>query len=184
MLLPWNMRSNQGFQVDTEIKESTIAGAGTGRFTKVPISDGAVIRTDTIQPVDAFIASGGTAEDHTVAVEVKDVADLDKLAAFWGPHDERTKQMMSWFVSGVPGIPALFALSHSFHCNHSQPGNMKPQVRDGCLQFVAVVDIAAGAELITDYTTYGIPPFCKSWMAENGFEDVRTKEQQRNRIEN
>merc|ERR1719238_286039 len=87
VILPWKTNSVAGFRVQVEVKASGIPGAGTGRFAAQKVSKGAVVRSEPIQSVDKFIASGGTKENATVAIEIKDASDLDKLSSYYLEHD-------------------------------------------------------------------------------------------------
>eukprot|EP00927_Polykrikos_kofoidii_P024428 TRINITY_DN2221_c0_g1_i2.p1 TRINITY_DN2221_c0_g1~~TRINITY_DN2221_c0_g1_i2.p1 ORF type:complete len:258 (-),score=37.02 TRINITY_DN2221_c0_g1_i2:54-827(-) len=186
ILLPWNLHSEVGFDVPTEIKDSTIPNGGLGRFIKEFVTAGSVIRADPIISVQDFISSGGVSPSQTVAIEMLDAGDMDALVEHFAASRESSlehiRTMISWFVAGVPaertdrGRPLVYLLAHSFHSNHSdaEHANIETVVENGLLLQKTVRDISPDSEILLDYTTMGIEDFAKTWCAENRVSDVES----------
>jgi len=179
---PWHMNSESGFGVRTEIRPSIIPEAGTGRFTLVPVKSGAVVRCDPLVSVHEYVGASRFLQ-NTVAIEMKNTDDIDQLAEHWraGEADQfKIRQMMSWFMAGVPASRTdrrealVYILGHSFHTNHGESPNIQTVVENGHLYHKATCDIAPQEELFLDYLIMDIEPFCKEWCDKHRLTDVQT----------
>jgi len=186
ILLPWNLHSDVGFVVPTEIKDSLIPNGGNGRFLQEFVTSGSVIRSDPIISAQDFISSGGVSPSQTVAIEMLSAGDMDAVVEHFAASRESSlehiRTMISWFVAGVPaertdrGRPLVYLLAHSFHSNHSDStsANIETVVENGMLLQKTVRDILPGSEILLDYSTMGIEDFAKTWCAENRVSDVES----------
>jgi len=181
--LPWNLHSNSGFQIPVELKQSSIPGAGLGRFAAAPVQAGDIIRADPILAVSDFIAMGGTIPgSDPLAIRLGDAHDLDSLVAFWSAvsAEAEVRKMMSWFIAGVPkartdtGHPLSYILTHSLHANHAFNHNYIHLVHDDVLYRKAVRNIAVGEELHMNYGNSIIEDHIKTWIFEHGLTDINT----------
>jgi len=179
------MLSKAGFLPPTVIGESSIPNAGLGRFVAAPVKKGWVIRADPIVSVSSFVVGGGVNKDMTVAIQLRSVADIEDLNAFWSLNATDSeaatmREKMSWYMASVPhyrtdtGKGFSYILGHSFITNHNSIPNMETQVQDGMLYHKALQDLDAGTELLLDYTSMAVEPFVKDWCTRYDLTDVGT----------
>mmetsp|Transcript_13954 Transcript_13954/g.30657 ORF Transcript_13954/g.30657 Transcript_13954/m.30657 type:complete len:200 (-) Transcript_13954:93-692(-) len=184
-MFPWRIHSNGNFLVETEVRESSVAGGGLGRFACEALRVGDIVRKSPLLDISDFTSMnppGHIPKDEDFAVVIKDVKDLEN----WVEHfavvadKEEIRKMTSWFLAAVfqTGThgkePICFIHLHSFHANHRIPSNLCVCTEGSFLLVKAIADIRVGDEFFTNYMDYPIDPVIAQWFASHGLTDVKT----------
>jgi|TARA_B110000240_G_C13171599_1_gene313860 hypothetical protein len=136
--------SDSGFLIDTELKRSSILGAGIGRFFTQPCEKGNIVRI----------------QDMVVDLEVyKSVADLmvannDLVLNFaHGRCCDSDIDTDHIYINKIP-----------FYTNHSSHNNISFRIRDGKKLTYAIRDIQAGEEMLQNYEEYTTIPWFENYL--------------------
>lgn len=105
-IFPWHIRSQCGFAVANQIKESTIPGGGTARFALQPIKAGEIYYSSELLPVKKFLEL--CPEKKTIPTDVvnmlkfDDASDLDRIFEHFGFDGEVKEESSSSSSSSSP----------------------------------------------------------------------------------
>lgn len=122
--------------ISTEVKESSIEGAGKGVFTTVPIKKG-----DIIWSYDP---------NHCLQISEEQLLSLDKCS-----DDKHLLKEFLMFCYCEPTLEKIiFLCDESRFTNHSDTPNCGVVATNS----VALRDINEGEEICEDYRTYGTMP--------------------------
>ena len=188
---PWDMNTNHGFVVETEIKESTIPGGGLGRFLVKGAKKGDCIYNADMIPVEQYVKDnerGSILEDVPEILVISSKQDMDRLLHYFSSKDEsdiaEVSKMLSWFVGGLyeygskenpESEHSSFCVTHSVKVNHSIAGaNFIPSTENGKFVLKPLRDIEAGEELLCDYRNFALTAEVKEWFAERNLVDTQS----------
>jgi len=164
-LPPWVMDpyKDSGFLVQTEVKESSVPGGGSGRYVLEDVKKGQIVRMTTLigpheKPRPGTTLVTNNAKALLDCLNYKDVKGMptnnEQIVHFAGTPfnvSEDNESVYHW----AP-----------FNCtNHSSDPNIVlalPPVEDGHLYLVALRDMLAGDELFHDYRAHTLP----SWFTD------------------
>eukprot|EP00419_Tripos_fusus_P066261 CAMPEP_0172931898 /NCGR_PEP_ID=MMETSP1075-20121228/219724_1 /TAXON_ID=2916 /ORGANISM="Ceratium fusus, Strain PA161109" /LENGTH=328 /DNA_ID=CAMNT_0013793221 /DNA_START=64 /DNA_END=1049 /DNA_ORIENTATION=+ len=168
-LPPWVMDpyKDSGFLVQTEVKQSSVPGGGSGRYVLEDVKKGQIVRMTTLigpheKPRPGTTLVTNNAKALLDCLNYKDVKGMptnnEQIVHFAGTPfnvSEDNESVYHW----AP-----------FNCtNHSSDPNIVlalPPVEDGHLYLVALRDMQAGDELFHDYRADTLPSWFTGLCAE------------------
>ncbi|GMI51921.1 hypothetical protein TeGR_g11832, partial [Tetraparma gracilis] len=172
--------AQQGWSIPTVVKQSTIPGAGVGRYAQEFTKKGTIMCVKkSIKMADVTSLKAVSLD---MAVTFESEADLERyiaLAHEEGGHSrEAVLDLFANFIWSADGKVAW--LNHAtWSINHGETGEKGLNVwlyeKDGAIVAEAEFDVPAGAELFCQYRRdFDQPPFYLDYCAKNGKKDVRT----------
>lgn len=144
-----------GFLIETEIKHSSIPGAGRGRFFAHDCLVGKIIR---IQDMDT---------DLNIYKNVADIVCENKDLVLNFAHSRCKDSDIDSTHVYVNKIP--------FYTNHSSTNNISFRIRTGKKLTYAIRDVEAGEEMLQNYEEYTTVPWFENYL--HSIDKVSLREQ-------
>lgn len=170
------LKENADFQINTIIKQSTIDGAGKGRFTLEKINKGDLIKKTTIIHIKDYlnILKSNENNDTNYFIILNNYDDINMLFEYFKSfkllNEEEIKIKMSWFIGHINN--KLYIQSHSNYYNHSVNCNIEYRFDDKYLYQYANKDIDKDSELFIDYNNIKFTDYYLKWCCDNNIDDV------------
>lgn len=173
---------NQGWSVKTEVRKSTIPGAGNGRFAAEPIAKRSRVCVKKTIEMAKVNRLSDVPFDRTITFTNE--AELEKyirLAKDEGGHTrEAVLEQFQNFIWGLD--EKRVALNNStWSMNHGEGETESiifqfETLPDGAEALVgdAYRNIAVGTEFMNNYRDFVIAPWYHAWTRKNKIVDVRT----------
>lgn len=175
---------NQGWQLATIVRESTIPGAGKGRFAAQTFKAGSTAIQKPLVPMAQVESLKNLSNDTTITFAcVEDLEKYIELAKAEGGYTrEEILHYYEHFMYGFDGRVSCLNVS-TWTVNHGDkiedglnivveeqelPGGAK------ALAGRALKDILLNEELYMDYRKFKLPEFYMEYTQKHGFKDVRT----------
>ena len=174
---------NQGFSVDNCVRQSSIPGAGNGRFVLEPVKAGTPFVVKRVVKMAGVTRLANVGNDRVITFESE--AELNKfieMAMAEGDGITRA-QLLTELKNFVWGLDEKrCALCYcTWSCNHGEGATETTlfnfqTLDDGTEAIVceAAEDLAAGTEVLINYRNFVIAPFYAAWCNKNKVVDVRT----------
>jgi hypothetical protein len=168
---------SQGWTFATEVKQSTIPGAGNGRFAVDTVKKDTLICCKPSCPAATLESlSASKLNEATTFTCSGDLERYVKLSEDAGFSREQTLDLYSNFIWSIDG--ELAWLNNSTwtinHANDESDGlNTCLYLEGGAICCKATRDIEAGVEIKMDYRTFQQAPFYLEYCEEMGMKDVR-----------
>jgi hypothetical protein len=174
---------NQGWQLDTEIREATIKAAGNGRFALSVAKKDDVLIEKILVPMKQTDTLIGLPNNTTLTFE--DTKDLEKYITLAMSEGKYTRQdvltQYEHFMYGFDGDVAClnYCTWTVNHAGDAKEGlNIRVQekaLRDGKRAYVGICikDVEINDELNMDYRRFKIPGFYLEFTQAHGIGDVR-----------
>lgn len=170
------LKENSNFEVETEIKKSSIPGAGNGRFSLEDIKEGTLIRKLKFINIKDYITNSKLNKntDINYFIIFNDYYDLNLLVEYFKSFklldEEEIKTKIAWFMGYIDN--KLCIQSHSSYYNHSNEYNIKRIVDNEYLYHYANRDIEKNSELFIDYNDYIMPDYFFDWCRDNNIHGI------------
>lgn len=177
-IAPWGMdptHEKAGWQIETEVKQSSVPEAGNARFVKVDVKKDTIVRITKktkskngkgIHPGEFTLSHSGAEMEANLPfpdVEGQD-NNTSQICAFGGtPVDfsDDNQKIYHWFPSN--------------YFNHSASPNVQIELfAEDEVRVRALRDIPAGSELFQDYRSFRMPQWYRDWCTGNGLLDTGT----------
>ena len=174
---------DQGWQIETEIREATIKAAGNGRFALSVGKRDAVLIEKVLMPMKQTDTLIGLANNTTLTFE--DTEDLEKYIKLAMVEGNYTRQdvltQYEHFMYGFDGVVAClnYCTWTVNHAGDAKEGlNIRVQEKplpNGKIAYVGICvkDVEINDELYMDYRRFTIPKFYHEFTKANGIGDVR-----------
>lgn len=171
------LKENSKFEVETEIKKSSIPDAGNGRFILEHVKKGQFIRKLKIINVKEYIdiLKQNENDDTNYFIIFTNYDDLDLLVQYFKSFnlldEDEIKLKISWFIASIND--KLYIQSHSSYYNHSNNNNnIKYNFDDNYAYQYANKDIDKNSELFINYNDYNMPEYYLKWCNDNNIQDI------------
>jgi len=170
------LRNNNNFEIDTIVKESTIVGAGNGRFSLENIKEGTLIRKLKFIDIKDYINNLKLNKniDINYFIIFNNYDDLNLLVEYFKSFklldEKEIKTKIAWFMGYIDN--KLCIQSHSSYYNHSNEYNIKRIIDDEYLYHYANRDIDKNNELFIDYNDYIMPEYFFKWCSDNNIHGI------------
>jgi len=177
--------ANQGFPISTEVKPSSIEGAGNGRYSKQDVAPGEVVVQKVLVPMAEISSLLNVEKDVTITFAC--LADLEKYIALMGTEGGFARDVVlklyEHFVYGFDRKVCCLNVS-TWTINHAEKveGGLNcvvdfkgARLPDGRPAYVCrSYGVKSGAELFMDYNRFALPDFYLAFAKQHGFDDVQT----------
>lgn len=176
--------ARQGWSVLTQIKPSTIPGAGNGRFMMENVAAQKCVCIKPTVRVSSLQSLSCVAPDECLLFETTDC--LEKYISLNVDHSrERVIQEMAHFMWSLDGKntylnASTWTMNHAdgleMHGNLPTIEHSLERLGDGTLSVVsrAMQNLAVGTELMNNYREFVMPDFYLDFCDAHGFKDVRS----------
>lgn len=170
------LKENSEFEIRTQIKESSISGAGKGRFILEDVKKGDLIRKIKIVNVKDYIniIKSNENDNTNYFITFTDYSDLGLLVEYFKSFnlldEDEIKIKISWFIASIND--KLYIQSHSSYYNHSNSNNIKYDFDDNYAYHYANKDIDRNSELFINYNDYNMPEYYLKWCSDNNIQDI------------
>jgi len=175
--IPWVMdpHAQSGFLVGTDVRESSVDGAGRARFVTQAVKKGTVVRATKLMDAKLGRPAPGTTLVCTCKELLLDAMHFDDVEGL----PTNIEQIVNF--AGTPfnveeGNEATFHWTPCNYFNHSGYPNVVialPREEKGMVHVVALRDIAAGEELFQDYREFRLPPWFLSLCDEQALTSTQ-----------
>jgi hypothetical protein len=167
---PWSMDPyhSSGFTVKTQVKQSSIPGAGQARFVMEAVTKGQIVRVTTlVGPQQTPLVAGSTFVCDSPEL-------LQRCLDFEDAPEKPTNKEQIVNFGGTPfNVPednqASFYWIPCNYFNHSGEPNVVialSPMQDGKVYIVALRDIKPGEEFFQDYRSFTLPKWYMSLCSE------------------
>lgn len=176
--------ANQGWQLSTEIRPSTIAGAGNGRFALETMKVGADAIIKPLFPMADITTLASLPNSGTITFATRPELEtfIDLMKSEGGHSREVVLDLYENFMYGFNGVHCCLNVS-TWTVNHGDNigdglnlNVVERTLPDGKTALVGEVirDIGVNDELYMDYRKFKLPEFYLKFTKDHNIKDVRT----------
>jgi len=175
-----NNVADQGWQIETVVKESKIPCAGNGRFANMDVPKGSRVLLKPMISMDDITSVLSIPKDRVI--NFKNVDEIETFIQLYEKEGNQSREdivdCLAHFIWSLPSIEGVTLCFSTWSMNHGDPGsgeNIRFTVEDGTIIGKTSVDIKKGDELLNDYRDFStMSAFWLQFCQKEGVKDVLT----------